>query len=218
MSDSAAQSADRTSAIKLRAEIKELSEGHSHISNAGPPIDGSPKPPVLTSIITADSNIQIPSKNALAVADVRCISRLPRCFTHAWGTITLKRRNITGQRIKNARLNSNSRIFGEREPMLDAHLRSPAPQITGIRQRRNCQRRQSRGSKRREENTILSRNYRGIRPIQANCTGAQTNDSGCRAIWYVREASGEIKFHVGAGAGPGNIWPESFNSNLRLTK
>src|ERR1700724_2082903 len=102
--------------------------------------------------------------------------------------------------------------------MFDSYLRSPAPQVTVIGQRGDCQRRESCGCKRREEDTILPRYDRGIRPIQAHRTGAQTDHAECRTIWYVREAPGKIEFHVGAGACPGNVRSESFNSNLRLAK
>src|SRR4029077_8348187 len=85
--------------------------------------------------------------------------------------------SLAGERIKNATLKRERREFGELNVVLESNLRCPAPEISGVGERRRSERSQRSWRQRREEKMILARDQGSILPIHSDCPSAQADNA-----------------------------------------
>src|ERR1700682_4173193 len=80
---------------------------------------------------------------------------------------------VSRLRIENPGLERETRSVGQDDAMLDADLRRPSPQVSGIGERGSGECREGCGSKRGEKQMVLPGDNRSLGPIQPNRPRAQ---------------------------------------------
>src|SRR5271155_3808280 len=105
------------------------------------------------------------------------VSRLARKFAGLRRTVERVSGRLPIEVVENSSLESQGLLVGKIEAMLDANLRRPSPEISGIGEGWNSERSERCGRKRRDEKRILSGDYGGLFPIEAKAGGLKAHNA-----------------------------------------
>src|SRR5450631_944758 len=124
------------SSIKFAAEFETFPKRHEQVRRSRPAINTSAECPALTPVIPTNAACNFLPQKPLAPRNSRGVGRLPGLLAAAWLAFVFGFRGFPRNRLHYPSLNQQTRAVGDRHAMLDANLRSPAPEIARIGQRR----------------------------------------------------------------------------------
>src|SRR5882757_5355621 len=148
LADGAAKTTCAPASIERAGKLKSFSDWKHNIRRARPPVKGSVESPVLAPVVSSHARRKILPERAMTPRNSSRVNRLAGLFTPGWIARSARIRKIPGNGIENSSLQRKIGRVGKDDPVFDANLRRPCPQISRVRKCRIRQRGKRRGRKR----------------------------------------------------------------------
>src|SRR6185295_12415604 len=134
------QTADGAPAIEFAGEADTARQRHAPVCHRGPAIDVMAETPALASVVTRGAQGQGHAEKGASPGHAGRVSRLSRALSRLREGLK-GRRQLAGNVVHDAGLQCDALPFGEINAVFDVNLRNPSPEIAGIAERGQGQRR-----------------------------------------------------------------------------